>query len=137
MLRNVGVVILGLVVGSAINMALILANLLFFPLPEGTDMNNAEQMAAFIGSLPPAGFVLPLLAHLAQAFVGGAIAARFGTADPRVLAGVIAALTALGGVINLVQLNPPAWMWVELPLYVAAWWGAVKVSGRASSSSER
>lgn len=47
MLRNVGAVLAGLVVGVIVNMSLIMLNgMVLFPMPEGMDMNDPEQMNA-------------------------------------------------------------------------------------------
>jgi hypothetical protein len=67
MLRNIGAVIAGMVVGMALNMALIQLNsLVLFPMPPGTDMNNPEQLNAYIASLPLTAFIVVVLAHLGQ-----------------------------------------------------------------------
>lgn len=129
MLRNVGAVLAGLIVGSILNMALIFANMAVFPPPDGADLNDPTQLAAFLASAPPTVYILPILAHLTQALVGGALAARLGAAQPVTLASIVGGLTALGTLINLVLLSPPLWTWGELLLYppvirVASVWAA-------------
>jgi hypothetical protein len=116
MLRLVGAAVVGLVVGSVANMALIFANLAIYPAPPGTDFQDTAQMAAFIGTLPPAAFVLPFLAHLSQAGLGGLVAGKLSGGTPQIPVGVVVGLTLLGSVINLLQIPGPAWMWLELPV---------------------
>ncbi|MCK6502152.1 hypothetical protein L6R53_01885 [Myxococcota bacterium] len=47
-----------------------------FPTPEGTNLNDPEQMNAYVATLPAAAFVVILAAHLGQALFGGWVAAR-------------------------------------------------------------
>lgn len=124
MLRNVVAVLLGLFVGSAVNMSLILTNMSIFPGPEGLNFGDPEAMIAYIGSLPQHAFILVFLAHLGQSFVGGWVAARVGQSHPMVLAMIVGVLTLVGGVLNFMQLPAPAWMYIEIPLYLVVAYGA-------------
>ncbi len=125
MLRNIGAVAVGLVAGNVWNMALILLNsMVLFPMAEGTSMQDPEQMKAYIATLPAQAFVVVLAAHVGQAGIGGWIAARLGRSRPMLLAGVIGALTVAGAAYNQVALEGPAWMWVDVPLIIAATWYA-------------
>ena len=55
MTRNV---VAGLVVGMAVNMALVLLNAyVLFPMPEGMDMSDVETFNAYIATLPTAAFL--------------------------------------------------------------------------------
>jgi hypothetical protein len=133
MLRNVGAVLAGLVVGMVVNMVVVQVNTaVLFPAPAGTDLNDPAQLSAFLATLPVGAWLVVVLAHLLQAFVGGLVAARLGTA-PIAVALVVGALSALGGLAALVMIAAPAWMWLELPLYFAAAWaaGALEVRRRA------
>ena len=86
-LRNIGAVVLGLFAGMAVNMGFIMLNsYMLFPMPEGIDMNDPEQMNAYVATLPTAAFLVVLLAHLGQSFVGGWVAARVGASRPMLLA---------------------------------------------------
>jgi len=128
MLRNIGAVLAGLVVGGVWNMALIMVNAtVVHPMPAGTDMNDPEQMKAYIATLPVLGFVMVLLAHTGQAWFGGWVAARLGRSRPMLLAGIVGALTLAGAAYNQVALAGPAWMWIDLPLIALAAWFAGKV----------
>ncbi|MFK7926899.1 MAG: hypothetical protein AB8H79_01830, partial [Myxococcota bacterium] len=124
--------ILALIVVLALNMAVILLNFVFFPLPEGVAMDDAAAMAAWMSDLPQTAFILPIVAHLVQAFAGGWVAARVGASIPMVLAMIIGGLSLLGGVLNLLQIPGPIWMWAELPLYLVLAWaaGALEVRRR-------
>lgn len=114
MLRNIGAVLLGAVVGGIANMALLVVATRLWPMPEGA-MEDPVAMQTYIAGLPVAALLWVWFAHLAQAGLGGWIAARVGTI-PIVLALILGALTALGTAVNLLDLGGPWWMWLELPL---------------------
>ena len=117
-LRNIGAVILGLIVGMVLNMGVLFLNMVFFPMPEGVSMNDQAAMVAWMAELPQTAFILPVVAHLAQAFGGGWVAARVGASHPVVLAMIIGVLSMIGGILNLLQIPGPIWMWAEMPFYL-------------------
>ncbi len=125
MLRNVLAVLGGFVVGCALNMALIQLNMhVFFPMPAGMDMNDPEQFNAYLATLPTLAFVVVLIAHLGQSFVGGWVAARLGTSRPMLLAMIVGVLSLAGGIAAMMMFKGPDWMVVELPLYLVVAWFA-------------
>jgi len=133
MLRNVLAVIVGLAAGMAVNMALIMLNgYVLFPMPEGMDMYDPEQMNAYVASLPTAAFFVVLAAHLGQSFVGGWVAARLGSSRPMLLALIVGLGSLAGGIMNMMTIKGPDWMVVELPLYLVVAWlaGRMEVNRR-------
>lgn len=136
MIRNILAVIAGLAAGMAVNMALVMLNAyVLFPMPAGTDMSDPEQMNAYIATLSTAAFVVVLAAHLGQSFVGGWTAARIGASKPMVLAMIVGVLSLAGGVMNMMQLEHPAWMYVELPLYLVVAWLAGRMEQKRRASA--
>jgi MFS family permease len=131
LLRNLGAVLLGAFVGSCWNMALVMLNsIVLFPMPPGSDMNNPEQMNAYIRTLPTAAFLLMLAAHLGQSFFGGWVAARVGRSRPLLLALLVGGLSLIGGVLNMLTIRGPDWLYVELPLYLVVAWAAGRLEER-------
>ena len=124
MLRNIAAVIAGLVVGMLVNMALVLLNTVIFPLPDGVTMADSEALGAAVRDMPAVAWILVFAAHLGQAFVGGWVAARLGASRPLLLAMVVGVISLLGGIMNAVQLQTPAWTWIEMPLYLIVAWFA-------------
>ena len=138
MIRNVLAVLAGLAAGMVTNMALIMLNAyVLFPMPEGIDMNDPVQMNAYIAPLPATAFILVLAAHLGQSFVGGWTAARLGASRPMLLAMIIGVLTLAGGIMNMMQLELPSWMYVEIPLYLVVAWlaGRIEIKRRAADAT--
>lgn len=135
MLRNILAVIIGLVVGGIFNMAIIQINTLFlFAAPEGMDVNDSAQFNRYLATLPALAFVVVILAHLMQSFVGGWVAARFGQSRPMLLALIVGALSLAGGIMAMMMFKGPSWMIIELPLYlvVAAFAGSIEKKRRAA-----
>ena len=106
-------------------------------MPEGMDMSDSEQMNAYVATLPTLAFFVVLAAHLGQAFVGGWVAARIGSSRPLLLAMIIGVLSLVGGILNMVSITEgPAWMMIELPLYlVVAWFAGRMVANRRAAQS--
>jgi hypothetical protein len=131
MLRNIAAVVAGIFVGMVVNMSIIQLNTgVLFPLPAGADMNDAAQFNAYLASLPAIAFVVVMAAHLGQAFVGGLVAARLSASHPMRLALVVGVFALVGGVAALLMYDGPAWMVVELPLYLVVAWAGGRLGRR-------
>jgi hypothetical protein len=112
-------VLVGLGVGMAVNMGLIQLNsTVLYPAPEGMDMNDPEQLQAYMDTLPAAAFLVVMAAHLGQALIGGWLAACLAVKRPVLLALIVGAFTMVGGIMMMTMVTGPAWMMVELPLYL-------------------
>ncbi len=123
MVRNILAVVVGIAVGMTVNMALIQLNsLVLFPMPPGTDMNDPAQFNAYIADLPQTAFILVLLAHLGQSFVGAWVAARLGTSHRMKLAMIVGTVSLIGGVMAMSMIDGPDWLVIELPLYLVVAW---------------
>ena len=127
-------VIVGLGAGVTFNMVFVFINLEFFPMPAGVSMDDQDSFNAWLETLPDTAFLLPVVAHLAQAFGGGWIAARLCASRPLEMAMVIGGLSMIGGILNLNQIPHPGWMWGELPFYLLLAWvaGNIEVKRRAA-----
>jgi hypothetical protein len=134
MLRNILAVIAGLFVGSLVNMAIIQLNMrVLFPVPEGVDLRDMEQLTAHMQTLPVTAFLVVMVAHLGQAFVGGWVAARLAAVRPMILAMIVGGVSLAGGISAMLMIDGPGWMAVELPLYLVAAWlaGSIELRRRA------
>ena len=63
LLRNALALILGIAVGSGVNMALIIIGPALIAPPSGVDMTTAEGLRAAMRVLEPKHFITPFLAH--------------------------------------------------------------------------
>ncbi len=136
-MKSTGAFIAGLVIGMAANLILISINMVFYPAPKGLDLQDQDAWREYAASLPPEAFLIPILAHLAQAFFGGWTAARLAPEAPMRMALILGGVSMVGGIMNLNNLSPPIWMWGELPFYliVAYAAGLLEQNRRASGAT--
>ncbi|MGB0590003.1 MAG: hypothetical protein ACPGU1_10025 [Myxococcota bacterium] len=131
MWRHIIAVLVGLVCGMALNTAIIQLNsTVFFPMPPVLDPNDPSQFNAYLETLPQLAFVPVLFAHLGQAFVGGWVAARLAPSHPMRHALLIGVISLIGGIIAMTMFDGPAWLAIELPLYIAFAWAAGRLETR-------
>lgn len=117
-LRNVLAVVLGFVVGSVVNMSIIIIGNMVVPLPEGVDMSDMEKAAENIHLLTPANFAVPFFAHALGTLAGAFVATKLAVSRKFMLAMIIGAFFFLGGAMVVAMLGGPVWFAV-LDLVVA------------------
>ncbi|MCC9607528.1 hypothetical protein LOC68_12290 [Blastopirellula sp. JC732] len=109
----------GFLVGSLVNLLIVLASLLFYVPPEGMDWNDEAAVAQFIGGLPAGAFLLALAAHAGHSFVGGWVAASIARPFRYTSAFIVGLTTMAGGIMNLSEIPHPDWFgYVDLLLYL-------------------
>jgi hypothetical protein len=108
-LRNVLAVVLGLVIGSIVNGALIAVSGSVIPPPEGADLKTMEGLLASMHLMQPKHFVMPFLAHALGTLGGAYIAALIAATHKMKFAIAIGCLFLIGGIINVVMLPSPLW----------------------------
>ena len=121
-MRDIMAVLVGWVVGMAVNMAFAFLNVALYPMPDGVTFDDKEGFAAYIETLPLTAFLIVLVAHLSQAFFGALAAAKISMKRPTTVAMIVGVLSLIGGYINMQTLPLPTWMWIEMPLYLVAAW---------------
>ena len=109
MLRLVLAVIAGLVAGSVVNMALIMAGSSLVPPPLGADVTTMAGLKASLHLFEPRHFVFPFLAHALGTFSGAWVAAMLTPGRTKGPAWVVGLAFLLGGIANVVMLPAPAW----------------------------
>lgn len=108
--RNVAAVVLGLIVGSAINMSLIMVSGKIIPPPLGADVTTMEGLKAALPLFEPRHFLFPFLAHALGTLVGAAVAWLVAAVGQRsVAAYIVGGCFLLGGLANVLMLPAPLW----------------------------
>jgi len=124
--RNVLAVIAGLIVGSLVNMGLIILGSAVVPPPAGVDVMDPESIKASMHLFGAQHFVFPFLAHALGTLVGAFVAALIGVSRKVTLALIVGGFFLAGGVLNAFMLPAPTWF-LALDLIVAyipmAWLG--------------
>ena len=108
-LQGLAAVLLGLVLGSVVNMGLILVSGQVIPPPAGADVTTMEGLKASLPLFEPKHFVFPFLAHALGTLVGAFVAGLLAPGGSKVPAYVVGGLFLLGGIANVVMLPAPAW----------------------------
>ncbi|MES2693084.1 MAG: hypothetical protein V4773_06395 [Verrucomicrobiota bacterium] len=126
-LRGLLAIVLGLVVGSAVNMGLILLSPHVIPPPPGVDVNDAKSISASMHLFEPKHFLFPFLAHALGTLCGAAIAYLVAARYRLGMSLVIGVLFLAGGIAASFMIPAPAWF-IATDLVLAylpmAWLGA-------------
>ncbi len=117
-LRNILAVVFGIIIGSVVNMAIVMASGYVIPPPEGADLTTPEGLKAAIPLMQPKHFLLPFLAHALGTLAGAFIAAKVAATHRLRLALVVGICFLVGGIMMVVQYpQTPIWfMIVDLGL---------------------
>lgn len=107
-LRNILAVIIGLVLGSIVNMALIMISGSVIAPPAGADMTTSEGIAAAAPLLEPKHFLFPFLAHAAGTLFGSWIAFKIARAK-KTCAYIVGFFFLAGGIANCFMIPAPVW----------------------------
>jgi hypothetical protein len=130
-LRNTLAVVAGLVLGSVVNMGLIMISGSVIAPPAGADVTTLEGLQKSMHLFEPRHFLFPFLAH-ALGTLAGALAAAVLAASRRVaLALLIGVLFLAGGVANVLMLPSP--MWFNVVDLVGAYLPMAWIGGRLGS----
>ncbi|MCB9256317.1 MAG: hypothetical protein H6579_04235 [Chitinophagales bacterium] len=108
-LRNILAVVAGIVVGSAINMGIIMISGSLIPPPEGVNPADMESLKANMHLFQPKHFLMPFLAHALGTLAGAFVAALLAASNKLRLAMVIGIFFLAGGIANIMMLPSPLW----------------------------
>ncbi len=134
-LRNVLAVLAGLVLGSIVNMGLIVLGSSLVPPPPGVDVNDMASINANIRDYAPIQFLTPFLAHALGVLAGAMLTAKLAASKPLLLALIVGLFFLAGGTMAVLMIpNAPLWF-STLDLVVAylpmAWLGYRLVARKA------
>ena len=107
--RNILAVIAGLIIGSIVNMGLIMISGSVIPPPEGGDVTTMEGLKETMHLFEPKHFIFPFLAHALGTLVGSFVAATIAANNKMKFAIAIGCFFLIGGIINVVMLPSPTW----------------------------
>jgi hypothetical protein len=109
LLRNIAAVLLGIVIGSVINMSLIMVSGKVIPPPAGADVTTMEGLKASMHLFEPQHFLFPFLAHALGTLAGAAVAATIAASRKVACAFVVGAFFLVGGIASVFMLPAPLW----------------------------
>ena len=108
-LRNIVAVLVGIIVGSVVNIGLVNIGPSIIPLPEGADVTTMESLRESMKLFSPANFVFPFLGHALGTLAGAVVAARLSVSHNMIFALGIGLLFLLGGISMFVMVEGPLW----------------------------
>ena len=111
-LKNILAVILGLIIGSAVNMGIIMISSSIIEPPSGADVTTMEGLKESIHLFEPKHFLFPFLAHALGTFAGAFLATLISTSHKMKMALLVGIFFLIGGIINIIMLPSPAWFTV-------------------------
>ncbi len=131
-LRNVIAVVAAVVLGSAVNMALVMIGPTIIAPPAGVDVTNMDSLRASIHLFEAKHFVFPFLAHAAGSFVAGLTVAFLAASKRMPLALGIGAFFLVGGIAASILIPAPTWFKaVDIILaYIPMAWLGYRVSNK-------
>ena len=108
-LRNLLAVVVGVVLGSVVNISIITIGPMLIPPPEGVDMSDMEKFADNLQLLKPINFLAPWLAHALGTLVGAAVAAAIAASHKMKFALGMGVWFLLGGITMVAFYGGPVW----------------------------
>ncbi|WP_300026376.1 hypothetical protein [uncultured Maribacter sp.] len=107
--KNILAVVAGVVVGSIVNMGIIMISGSIIPPPEGGDITTMEGLKATMHLFEPKHFIFPFLAHALGTLVGAFVATKIAATRKMLMALVIGLFFLIGGTANIAMLGGPMW----------------------------
>jgi len=111
-LRNVLAVFAALFVGCGLILAVQSLNMIFFPFPDDVDIQNREEFAAYVESLPIAALYVVLASYVIGSFCSAWTAAKLGKSHQLVLGLFMGAFYQAAGIWTFATIPTPMWMWI-------------------------
>lgn len=108
-LKYIIAVIVGVVVGSGVNMGLVNIGPSIIPLPEGADISNMEGLAKSMPLFSPANFLFPFLGHALGTLVAAFVTAKIAAAHQIKFGIGLGAFFLLGGISAVAMFGGPMW----------------------------
>ena len=109
LLKNVLAVFAGVIIGSMVNMGIIMISGSIIPPPEGGDITTMEGLKSTMHLFEPKHFIFPFLAHALGTLVGAFVAAKIAAGKKMLMALLVGLFFLIGGTVNIAMLGGPMW----------------------------
>ena len=116
--RNIIALVVGITIGMAVNMGIIMSSGTLIPPPEGVDVMDAASIKANLHLFQPKHFIMPFLAHALGTLVGAVVAVLLAANHHKKLALYVGLFFLAGGVAASAMIPAPVWF-IALDLIVA------------------
>jgi hypothetical protein len=131
MVRNILAVIAGLVIGSVVNMGLVMLSPVVIPTPAGADTTTIEGLNASIHLFETKHFIFPFLAHALGTLVGALVAALISVNRKLMVSLIVGCFFLAGGLSAAWMIPAPVWFEAVdiLFAYIPMAWIGAKLAG--------
>jgi uncharacterized protein YacL len=139
MLRVITTTIIGVILGMMGMMAMHYLSMVFYPLPEGVTMEDAEALNKYMEIAPLGAMILVIVSHATGSFIGALSATLLSQVSKwkhsipfQYQFLIIGLIFTYAGWLNLESLTPPDWFKIDLLFYLpAAYFGYKLVAKKA------
>ncbi len=109
-LKNTAAILVGIVIGSLVNMELINMSSSIIAPPKGAIVTTVEGLKASMHLFQPKHFLFPFLAHALGTLVGAILSVLIASNDFKKRAAyIIGVVFLIGGITNVLMLPSPIW----------------------------
>lgn len=98
-----------MVIGSIVNMGIIMLSGSIIPPPEGGDITTMEGLKATMHLFQPKHFIMPFLAHALGTLVGAFVAVKIAATRKMLFALLVGSFFFIGGATSANSLGAPLW----------------------------
>lgn len=116
--KNIIALVVGITIGMAVNMGIIMSSGALIHPPEGVDVMDAASIKANLHLFEPKHFIMPFLAHALGTLVGAIVAVMVAASNHKKLALYVGLFFLAGGVAASAMIPAPVWF-IALDLIVA------------------
>jgi len=109
MIRNILSIVVGLVIGSIVNMSIVIAGSSLVTPPPGVDVSDPESMAQSIHLFEAHHFVTPFLAHALGTLAGALIAYAVAKSYKERFSYSVGGIFLIGGIAASFIIPAPLW----------------------------
>lgn len=128
--KNIIAVIIGLIVGSVVNMGIVMLSGVLIPPPNGADVTTMEGLRETLPLFEPKHFLMPFLAHALGTLAGAFMAVKIAATRKLLCALIIGLFFLAGGLWSAFLLKGPSWfLTLDLGLaYIPMAWLGWKIA---------
>lgn len=131
MLRNILAVLAGVVLASSVVFGIESIGHLIYPLPEGLDSNDYEELKAYIPMMPFGAFLFILLAHSFGAFFGSFLSSKIAKSSKFVCGYITGMIILCFSILNIFMIFHPIWFAItDIVLYFPVTYFGAKLGSK-------
>lgn len=132
LLRNALALVLGVIVGGAINMTIVVLGPNIIPPPTGVDVTDMESIRDSMHLFEPRHFITPFLAHAGGTLTGSVIASIVAASRRSAIGYSVGVIFLVGGIAASFMIPAPNWFIVLdlLGAYIPMAWIGIQLGQR-------